>query len=235
MFLEKKLENKSRLEALRARLAQSVSITPEADSYDRGEMVRATVHGQEARVIIDGPGTQTWITRDFLHKLKDARFGAVLRVRGGGELWSSFEAIIYNMTYPEGRKLPLKFYGRKTVDGVATAVTMLLQVVDDPIMRIRADVGLRASEYEIANSPAEAILERPFPQFPFNIMDIKESAPRFIRQGVSTADAVVARDSSSLKLTCSKNSLLTVATNGCLASLRDKSGDPNTASAVDTP
>ena len=45
-------------------------------------------------------------------------------------------------------------------------------------MRIMADVGLRAGEYEIANSPAEAILERPFPQFPFNIMDIKDGHKR---------------------------------------------------------
>ena len=44
-------------------------------------------------------------------------------------------------------------------------------------MRVMADVGLRACEYETASSPAESILERPFAQFQFNIMDIKESAP----------------------------------------------------------
>ena len=33
----------------------------------------------------------------------------------------------------ENLKVPLKFYGRKTVDGKATAVIMLLQVVDEPL------------------------------------------------------------------------------------------------------
>ena len=54
-----------------------------------------------------------------------------------------------------------------------------------------ADVGLHALEYEMASSPSESILARPMAQFPFNIMEIKESVPRYLRQGVSIAEAVV--------------------------------------------
>ena len=47
-------------------------------------------------------------------------------------------------------------------------------------------------EYELASSPFEAILTRPVSQFPFNIMDKKESPPRWTREGASAADAVSA-------------------------------------------
>ena len=143
---------------------------------------------------MDGPGTFSWITREFLYKIKDARAGSILKVRGGGELWSSFEAIIYNITNPKGGKFPKEFYGRKTVEGKPTAVVICysLQVVDEPqaIGRVMADVGLHALEYEMANSPSEAVLARPATLFPFNIMDKKESAPRWVREDVSTAEAL---------------------------------------------
>lgn len=73
MFLQKKLENNSKLEALKAKLAQNVPITLEPNVYNRGEMVLATVHGQDARIIMNGSGTFSWITREFLYKIKDAR------------------------------------------------------------------------------------------------------------------------------------------------------------------
>lgn len=60
--------------------------------------------------------------------------GSILKVKGGGELWSSFEAIICNITNPKGGEFPREFYGRKTVEGKPIAVIMLLQVVDEPVM-----------------------------------------------------------------------------------------------------
>ena len=65
-------------------LAQDMPIISGTNAYSsKGEMVLATFHhGQDARIILDGPGTFSWITREFLHKIKDARAGSILKVRG---------------------------------------------------------------------------------------------------------------------------------------------------------
>ena len=43
MFLQRKLENNSRLEALKAKLAQDTSIKSESPVYNKGEMLLASV------------------------------------------------------------------------------------------------------------------------------------------------------------------------------------------------
>ena len=53
-FLQRKLENKSKLETLKATLAQDTPIISGTNAYSKGEMVLATVHGQDARIISFG-------------------------------------------------------------------------------------------------------------------------------------------------------------------------------------
>ena len=45
------------METLKAKLAQDTPIILGTNVYSKGEMVLATVHGQDARIILDGPGT----------------------------------------------------------------------------------------------------------------------------------------------------------------------------------
>ena len=87
--------------------------------------------------------------------------------------------------------LPGVFYGRKTVQGYPTAVEMTLLIVKEPVGKVMADIGLHATEYEHASSPAESLLVRPASQFPWVLLDKGEGPPRYVRPNVSAREALL--------------------------------------------
>ena len=202
-LLQKKVEGRRKLEALRlmdSEDTERVVKKSDTNTYNKGEIISATVHGQRATIIMDGMGSFSWITLDMVHKLKDARQGVIIKTQGGGDYWHSFHAFIYDFKNPKNAKFPAVFHGRKTVQGYPTAVEMTLLVVKEPLGKVMADIGLHATEYESASSPAESVLGRPASQFPWVLMEKGEGPPRYVRPNVSTRDALLGSPSLSKRL-----------------------------------
>ena len=132
-LLQQKGEDRKKLAALRLLETEDTGKgvkKSNSNTYNnKGEIISATVHGQEATIVMDGPGTYSWITVDMVHKLKDARQGVIIKTQGGGDFWYSFHALIYNFKNPKNARFPGVFYGRKTVQGYPTAVEMTLLIV----------------------------------------------------------------------------------------------------------
>ena len=151
LLLQKQLDNSRKIQTLQAQIKkESVQVEDEGiseSSYQKGELLEATVHGQQTTIIIDGMGTFSWITRKFLRKINDARRGAIIKKDGGGDYQYTVELIVCNFK-KRGRNKPFPslYYGRDTCEGRILPVTIVFRVIDDAVASVNASLGIHANE-----------------------------------------------------------------------------------------
>ena len=195
LLLQTQLDNSKKLKALRAQIkAESVQVQDEGisdSSYQKGEMLEATVHGQQTTIIMDGMGTYSWITRSFLRKINDARRSAIIKKDGGGDYWDTVELIVSDFKRSRNESFLSSYYGRDTCEGRLLPVTMVFRVIDDAVASVKASLGIHANEWMYANSPSAAIMKLPPTQFPLLIKERSESSPNTLRRGVTMSDSVI--------------------------------------------